>query len=117
MADLRERYQDTARDHRKQPRNFREPPVAHARGGARGEAGDRVPGVTMTVTDLPPTPLREDAGRFVTIGNAPTSELVRSLSRSRDEPDWMLRHRLRALERLRSDGVPAWAAFLLDVDL
>ena len=70
----------------------------------------------MTVADLPPTPLREDAGRLVTIGNAPTAELVRDLSRNRNEPDWMLRHRLRALERLRSDGVPAWAAFLRDVD-
>ncbi len=70
----------------------------------------------MTFADLPPTPLREDAGAFVTIGKGPTAELVRNLSRSRNEPDWMLRLRLRALERLRSDGVPAWAAFLRDVD-
>src|SRR5207245_9905825 len=34
----------------------------------------------------------------------------------RDEPDGLLRHRLRAWERLRSEGVPAWAAFLRDVD-
>jgi Fe-S cluster assembly protein SufB len=70
----------------------------------------------MTSADLPPAGLREDAGALVTIGAGPTSDLVRDLSRRRGEPDWMLRLRLRAVERLRSGGVPRWASFLRNVD-
>ena len=50
------------------------------------------------------------------MGPGPSEGLVRSLSRSRREPEWMLRLRLRGLERLRTEGIPSWAAFLRDVD-
>lgn len=50
------------------------------------------------------------------MGPGPSEGLVRSLSWSRREPEWLLRLRLRGLERLRSDGIPSWAAFLRDVD-
>ncbi len=70
----------------------------------------------MTTADLPRLASREDAGGLVALGAGPTAELVRDLSRRRQEPEWMLRLRLRAVERLRSDGVPAWASFLRDVD-
>lgn len=52
----------------------------------------------------------------MTLGAGPTAELVRDLSRRRHEPDWMTRLRMRGLERLRSEGVPAWASFLREVD-
>ncbi len=44
------------------------------------------------------------------MGPGPSEGLVRSLSRSRREPEWMLRLRLRGLERLRTEGIPSWAA-------
>ena len=50
------------------------------------------------------------------IGQGPSADLVRDLSKRRNEPEWMLRLRLRALDRLRSEGVPSWASFLRDVD-
>jgi len=46
----------------------------------------------------------------------PTEDLVRQLSAGRGEPNWMLRQRLRGLDLVRSDGVPAWAAFLREID-
>lgn len=70
----------------------------------------------MTPADLPGTGSREDAGALVSNGVGPTSQLVRDLSKRRAEPDWMLRLRIRALERLQSEGVPSWASFLRDVD-
>ena len=46
----------------------------------------------------------------------PTEDLVRQLSAGRGEPNWMLRQRLRGLDLVRSDGVPAWAGFLREID-
>lgn len=70
----------------------------------------------MTPAQTPWTAAREDAGATVEIGGMPNADLVRGLSKARREPDWMLRLRLRALARLRSDGIPPWASFLRDVD-
>ena len=65
--------------------------------------------------DAPRTASEEEAGGLVAIGPRPRADAVRGFSKSRREPDWMLRLRVRALERLH-DGVPAWASFLRDVD-
>jgi len=46
----------------------------------------------------------------------PSEDLVRQLSAGRGEPNWMLRQRLRGLDLVRSDGVPAWAGFLREID-
>ena len=65
--------------------------------------------------DVPRTP-SEEPGGLVALGPGPSIDLVRDFSKSRGEPDWMLRLRLRALDRMRSEGVPAWASFLRDVE-
>lgn len=52
----------------------------------------------------------------VAAGTDPTESLVRDLSRTRREPEWMLRFRLRGLEHLRSVAFPAWAGFLAGID-
>lgn len=70
----------------------------------------------MTSASLPRIASREAAGSTVELSAGPTPAVVSSMSRSRKEPEWMGRLRLRALDRLRSDGVPAWAGFLRDVD-
>jgi Fe-S cluster assembly protein SufB len=70
----------------------------------------------MAAPDIPRTVSPEEPAGFFPI-EGPTESLVRHLSRRQEEPDWMLRHRLRARDRLRSEGIPAWAAFLRDVDL
>src|SRR5205807_4316701 len=76
------------------------------------EEGDRVAGVRMTTPDVAPTDGREKAESPVPMNLGPTEDLVRQLSTGRGEPKWMLRQRLRGLDLVRSDGVPAWAAFL-----
>jgi len=69
------------------------------------------------VSAEPPRTASElEAGGPVPIGSGPSNDRIRAFSKSRREPDWMLRLRLRALERLHSDGVPSWASFLRDVD-
>ena len=70
----------------------------------------------MTGTDVPRTREPEESDGVVSIGPVPSERLVRGLSRACREPEWMLRLRLRALDRLQSDGIPAWAAFLREVD-
>ncbi|HYR81003.1 MAG TPA: hypothetical protein VEN80_01720, partial [Thermoplasmata archaeon] len=67
-------------------------------------------------SDAPRTASEQEAGGPVSIGPGPSTDLIREFSKSRREPEWMLRLRLRALERLHSDGVPSWASFLRDID-
>jgi Fe-S cluster assembly protein SufB len=71
--------------------------------------------VTIVSEDAPRTAL-EEAGGLIAIGPGPSAGVIRDFSKSRREPDWMLRLRLRALERLHADGVPGWASFLREVD-
>ncbi|HEY5605733.1 MAG TPA: Fe-S cluster assembly protein SufB [Thermoplasmata archaeon] len=52
----------------------------------------------------------------VMIDSVPSADRVRDFSVRRREPEWMLRFRLKALERFRSEGVPAWAHFLNRVE-
>jgi len=70
----------------------------------------------MTTPDVPRTEGPEKAGDSIQMDSGPTEDLVRGLSKGRGEPDWMLRQRLRGLDRLRSEGLPSWAAFLRDID-
>lgn len=70
----------------------------------------------MTDADLPPASTREAPDRRVVLRRGPTAGRIRELSRSRGEPEWMLRLRLRGMDRLRSEGLPSWAAFLSEVD-
>src|SRR5438132_12219184 len=70
----------------------------------------------MTLPDVAPTDGREQAGGPVPMNIGPTADLVRQLSTGRGEPNWMLRQRLRGLDLVRSDGVPAWAAFLRELN-
>jgi len=70
----------------------------------------------MTTPDVSRTDGPEMAGGSVRMDLGPTEDLVRRLSKGRGEPDWMMRQRLRGLDRLRSEGLPPWAAFLRDID-
>jgi Fe-S cluster assembly protein SufB len=47
----------------------------------------------------------------------PTEELVRSMSKSKNEPEWMLELRLKAFELWRRTPMPAWGPDLSDLDL
>ena len=70
----------------------------------------------MTARDVPRTPPPEEPGGKVSSIAGPTEGMVRDRSRRRAEPEWLLRLRLRALDRLRSDDVPSWATFLRDIN-
>lgn len=60
--------------------------------------------------------VRDGAERSIRLVRGPDADLVRGLSGRRHEPDWLLRLRLRGLDRLLAEGVPSWASFLRDVD-
>src|SRR2546428_14129244 len=90
--------------------------MAPPRSGPGEEAGDRSPGVKAVSADAPRTATEPAAGGPVSIGPGPSTDLIREFSKSRREPEWMLRLRLRALERLHSDRVPSSASLLQDVD-
>jgi Fe-S cluster assembly protein SufB len=69
----------------------------------------------MTAPEVPRLASKEGPAEFLPIeGVRETS--VRHLSARGAEPEWMLRLRLRGLGQLRSEGVPAWASFLAEVD-
>ncbi|HCM26220.1 MAG TPA: Fe-S cluster assembly protein SufB [Treponema sp.] len=45
-----------------------------------------------------------------------TGETIREISRTKNEPDWMLRFRLRSLDLFRKLPMPTWGAKLSDLD-
>ncbi len=45
-----------------------------------------------------------------------SEKVVREISRDKDEPEWMLRYRLRALEHFLKRPMPAWGADLSQID-
>ncbi|MFN8524874.1 MAG: Fe-S cluster assembly protein SufB [Chloroflexota bacterium] len=49
-------------------------------------------------------------------GKGLTEEIVREISRMKNEPEWMLKFRLRALEIFRSKKMPTWGADLSEID-
>lgn len=50
------------------------------------------------------------------VESIPSGDRLREFSAVRREPEWMLRLRLKALERFRAEGVPASAGFLARVE-
>lgn len=58
-----------------------------------------------------PSPYAEGAVRGV------SEELVRRISADKDEPDWMLEHRLESLRIFNEKDVPQWGADLSELDL
>jgi Fe-S cluster assembly protein SufB len=46
-----------------------------------------------------------------------TREIVEAISREKDEPQWMLEHRLKALEIYNSKPMPTWGADISDLDV
>ncbi len=50
-------------------------------------------------------------------GKGLTREIVESISREKNEPNWMLEHRLKALEIYNSKPMPTWGADISDLDV
>lgn len=70
----------------------------------------------MARAERPQSDFPEDSAALISLVKGPKADLVRGLSSRRREPEWMLRQRLRGLDRLSAGGVPAWASFLQDID-
>lgn len=51
------------------------------------------------------------------IKNGLTEEIVREISESKDEPEWMLEHRLKSLEIYNKMEMPAWGPSLHELDM
>ena len=56
-----------------------------------------------------------DASVYTT-GKGLSEEVVRQISRQKEEPEWMLNYRLRALEAFRRKAMPNWGADLKAID-
>jgi len=52
-----------------------------------------------------------------TTGKGLTEEIVRKISEKKNEPQWMLEYRLKALEVFNSKPVPTWGPDLSDLDI
>ena len=50
----------------------------------------------------------DDAKIIYSTGKGLTEEIVREVSASKDEPEWMLDFRLKSLEAYRKAGMPKW---------
>jgi Fe-S cluster assembly protein SufB len=46
-----------------------------------------------------------------------TEEIIRTISKEKNEPEWMLEHRLKSLEVYHSKPMPKWGADLSDLDV
>ena len=44
-------------------------------------------------------------------------EVVREISKDKNEPEWMLQKRLKALEYFNNTSIPVWGPSLKDLDL
>lgn len=63
----------------------------------------------MVQTDVTQKPIIHDVG--------PTEELVRSMSKAKNEPEWMLDMRLKAFELWRRTSMPNWGPSLAGLEL
>ena len=54
-----------------------------------------------------------DAGEFAARGLS--EEVVRNISKLKDEPDWMLQRRLKALKLFEKKPMPSWGADLTEI--
>lgn len=62
---------------------------------------------------------REGSVKFESVFRAedgPTEEVVRALSEDKDEPEWMLDFRLKALDRFLKAPLPSWGPSLTDIN-
>lgn len=57
-----------------------------------------------------------DTGSYKTPSGL-TGEVVREISRLKNEPDWMLAHRLNSLELYHQIGLPAWGPSLFELNM
>lgn len=69
-------------------------------------------GLSRSIFDIAnPSPYTDGAQKGV------NEELVRRISADKDEPEWMLRHRLESLKIFREKPLPSWGADLSGLDL
>ena len=58
----------------------------------------------------------DDAEILFSTGKGLTEEVVRTISREKEEPQWMLDYRLKSLAAFRKMSLPTWGADLSDLD-
>ena len=56
-----------------------------------------------------------DSAEKLTAGLTP--EIVREISEKKDEPEWMLQHRLKSLEIYQSMATPDWGPSIAGLDM
>ena len=61
--------------------------------------------------------IKEEMQHKFTTGPGLTEEIVRKISEKKNEPQWMLEYRLKALEVFNSKPVPTWGPDLSDLDI
>ncbi len=61
--------------------------------------------------------IKDEMHHKFTTGKGLTEEIVRKISEKKNEPQWMLEYRLKALEVFNSKPVPTWGPDLYDLDI
>lgn len=61
--------------------------------------------------------IKDEMKHKYSTGKGLTAETIRKISANKNEPQWMLDYRLRALEVFNSKPMPTWGADLSDLDL
>ena len=61
--------------------------------------------------------IKDEMQHKFTTGKGLTEEIVRKISENKNEPQWMLEYRLKALEVFNSKPVPTWGPDLSDLDI
>ncbi len=61
--------------------------------------------------------IKDEMQHKFTTGKGLTEEIVRKISEKKNEPQWMLEFRLKALEVYNSKPMPVWGADLSDLDI
>ena len=61
--------------------------------------------------------IKDEMQHKFTTGKGLTEEIVRKISETKNEPQWMLEYRLKALEVFNSKPVPTWGPDLSDLDI
>ena len=61
--------------------------------------------------------IKDEMHHKFTTGKGLTEEIVRKISEKKNEPQWMLEYRLKALEVFNSKPVPTWGPDLSDLDI
>ena len=61
--------------------------------------------------------IKDEMQHRFTTGKGLTEEIVRKISEKKNEPEWMLEYRLKALKVFNSKPMPTWGADLSDLDI